>query len=291
MTASGAPSVNGTPQVGETLTADTTGISDGNGLDRVQFRFQWVSNDGSQDTDIASATGSNYTLSANDEGRTIKVRATFTDRGGYAELLTSSATAVVGPFSNRVATGAPVITGTAHVGETLTATTAGIVDADGLVNVSYSYQWISNDGSSDTDIQNATGSSYTVSIADRGKAIKVRVSFTDDAGNDESLTSSATAAVASQAQAEPVSFISVEVTWHRTLRGFQIIAVTWTDVDDCSTDYNAYLRYIGDLDEVVHLGSATSSGTEITKVFDVLQDHIDEDDIDGSGRICTAERT
>ena len=117
--------------------------------------------------------------------------------------------------------------------------------------------------------------------ADEGNTIKVRVSFTDDAGNDESLTSSATAAVASQAQAEPVSFITVEVTWHRTLRGFQIIAVTWTDVDDCSTDYNAYLRYIGDLDEVVHLGSATSSGTEITKVFDVLQDHIDEDDIDG----------
>ena len=117
--------------------------------------------------------------------------------------------------------------------------------------------------------------------ADEGNTIKVRVSFTDDAGNDESLTSSATAAVASQAQAEPVSFITVEVTWHRTLRGFQIIAVTWTDVDDCSTDYNAYLRYIGDLDEVVHLGSATSSGTEITKLFDVLQDHIDEDDIDG----------
>ena len=101
VTASGAPSVNGTWQVGETVTADTTGISDGNGLDRVQFRFQWVSNDGSQDTDIASATGSNYTLSANDEGRTIKVRVSFTDRGGYAELLTSSATAVVGPFSNR----------------------------------------------------------------------------------------------------------------------------------------------------------------------------------------------
>ena len=182
MTASGAPSVNGTPQVGETLTADTTGISDGNGLDRVQFRFQWVSNDGSQDTDIASATGSSYTLSANDEGRTIKVRVTFTDRGGYAELLTSSATAVVGPFSNRVATGAPVITGTAQVGNSLTADTSNIADSDGLANVSYSYQWISNHGSSDTDIEGATGSSYTLVAGDEGNTIKVRASFTDDAG-------------------------------------------------------------------------------------------------------------
>ena len=59
--ASGAPVINGTAQVGESLTADTTGIEDGNGLDRVQFRFQWVSSDGTTDTDIASATESTYT--------------------------------------------------------------------------------------------------------------------------------------------------------------------------------------------------------------------------------------
>ena len=86
--AGGAPVINGTAQIGESLTADTTGIEDGNGLDRVQFRFQWVSHDGSSDTDIASATDSTYTLAASDEGKTIKVRVAFTDRGGYAESLT-----------------------------------------------------------------------------------------------------------------------------------------------------------------------------------------------------------
>ena len=204
VTASGTPSGNGTPQVSETLTADTTGISDGNGLDRVQFRFQWMSNDGSADTDIASATGSSYTLSANDEGRTIKVRVTFTDRGGYAELLTSSATAVVGPFSNRVATGAPVITGSAQVGNSLTVDTSNIADVDGLANVSYSYQWIANDGTSDTDIQNATGSSYALTAGDKGKTIKVRTSFTDDRGTEETLISDATALVSSAATGTPV---------------------------------------------------------------------------------------
>ena len=46
--------------------------------------------------------------------------------------------------------------------------------------------WGSN---SETDIAGATGSSYAVTSDDAGKAIKVRVAFTDDAGNEESLTS------------------------------------------------------------------------------------------------------
>ena len=94
------------------------------------------------------------------------------------------------------ATGAPMISGTAQVGEELTAETSGIADADGLTNVSYSYQWIRNDGSSDTDIENATGTTYTLVVADEEQTIKVKVSFTDDEGNEETLTSAATDAVA-----------------------------------------------------------------------------------------------
>ena len=51
-------------------------------------------------------------------------------------------------------------------------------------------------GRSDTDIVGATGASYTLRDADVGAAIKVRASFTDDAGHDEELTSAATATVA-----------------------------------------------------------------------------------------------
>ena len=72
--ASGAPAVHGTAQVGESLWADASGIEDGNGLDRVRFRYQWVSGDGNADTDIAGATDSGYTLVAADVGRTIKVK-------------------------------------------------------------------------------------------------------------------------------------------------------------------------------------------------------------------------
>ena len=48
----------------------------------------------------------------------------------------------------------------------------------------------------DTAISGATGSTYTLVAGDVDKAIKVRVSFTDDAGNAETLTSAATSAVA-----------------------------------------------------------------------------------------------
>ena len=179
--------------IGCTMSAVDYSINDGDGLTDATYSYQWISNDGSSDTDIQNATGSSYTVATADEGKAIKVRVSFTDDRGTDETLTSSATAAV--TSNSAATGAPSITGTARVGNTLTADTSGIVDADGLVNVSYSYQWISNDGGSDTDIQNATGSSYTLVAGDEGNTIKVRVSFTDDAGNDESLTSAATAAV------------------------------------------------------------------------------------------------
>ena len=99
---------------------------------------------------------------------------------------------VPGPPSNSAATGAPTIGGTAQVGETLIASTSGISDADGLANASFAYQWLADDA----EISGATGSSYTLADADVGKAIKVTVSFTDDAGNAETLTSVATTAVA-----------------------------------------------------------------------------------------------
>ena len=105
--------------------------------------------------------------------------------------VTDSPAAVV---ENTPATGAPAITGTAQVGETLMAVTSGIADADGRINATFSYQWLA-DGA---DIAGATGGSYTLVDADAGKAIKVRVSFRDDEGNAESLTSEPTVEVAAE---------------------------------------------------------------------------------------------
>ena len=94
---------------------------------------------------------------------------------------------VPGPQANvnRPATGAPVITGLVAAGETLAADTTGIDDANGLGDVSFSYQWLA-DG---TEIEGATGDSYTLNEADLTTTVTVRVSFSDDAGHDETLTS------------------------------------------------------------------------------------------------------
>ena len=117
--------------------------------------------------------------------------------GGLALLIPFSS-ALQDPPQNSSATGAPAIAGTPQVGETLTPSSSAIADEDGVDDVAYSYQWVANDGTTDTDISGATNSTYTPVEADEGKTIKVRVSFTDDAGNQESLTSEPTEVLAAK---------------------------------------------------------------------------------------------
>ena len=103
---------------------------------------------------------------------------------------------VNGPAAtNHPATGAPVVTGTAQVGEQLTADISNIGDPDGIANADFEYQWIANDGTTDSDISGATGETYRPLLAHLAQTIKVRVSFDDDNDNAESLSSAATAAV------------------------------------------------------------------------------------------------
>lgn len=92
---------------------------------------------------------------------------------------------------NEPATGVPVISGTAQVGETLTADTSGVADGNGLATAVFTYEWLA-DG---VAISGATGSTYTIADTDVGKAISVTVRFIDDAGNAESVTSRAMDAV------------------------------------------------------------------------------------------------
>ena len=205
----GLPTISGTPQVGETLTADTSAIDDGDGLTNVSYRYQWVSSKSVIDADtgvsyilaieIPDQAGSTYTLAPADVGWTFEVKVSFTDDAGNAESLTSAATVAVAPKPNTLATGLPTISGTPQVGETLTADVASIDDADGLTNVSYRYQWLAGG----SDIEDATGSSHLLTTSQQGQTIQVKVTFTDDADNQESLTSAATLAVTASRTRQP----------------------------------------------------------------------------------------
>ena len=99
------------------------------------------------------------------------------------------------PGPNTPATGAPAITGTPRVGETLTAVTSDISDQDGMDGAVFRYQWLA----AGADIPGATGSSYQVANEDEGLTIRLRVSFTDDGGNREALSSQATGLVVPRA--------------------------------------------------------------------------------------------
>ena len=137
----------------------------------------------------------------------IKNSANVWGPGGFT---TSFLITIKGTLSttNTAATGAPTITGTAQVGQTLTASTTGIADANGLTTPNYTYQWIRVDGT-EADIASANSSTYILVDADLGKTLKVKVTFADDLGHTETLTSAATATVTAVATAPTVSTVDV----------------------------------------------------------------------------------
>ena len=93
--------------------------------------------------------------------------------------------------SNTPPEGLPTISGTAEVGQTLTASTSGISDADGLTSPGWTYQWIRVEPEGmESDIPSATGQNYTLVSADRAHQFRVRVTFTDDGSTTETLRSS-----------------------------------------------------------------------------------------------------
>ena len=73
--ATGARSISGSAQVGETLTVDTSGIDDADGMSGAVFSYQWLAND----VEITGATSTSYTLVDADLDKTIKVRVIFND--------------------------------------------------------------------------------------------------------------------------------------------------------------------------------------------------------------------
>ena len=55
--------------MGETLTADTSAISDDEGMENAVFSYQWMAGG----SDIQGATESSYTLTENKQGTSVRV--------------------------------------------------------------------------------------------------------------------------------------------------------------------------------------------------------------------------
>ena len=182
--------------VGQTLTAGTTAIMDADGLTSPSYTYQWirVATDNTE-TNISSATASTYTLVAADQGTTIKVRVSFTDDASNAETLTSAATAAVAAAPQHRGDGRADDHGHGEVGRDADGRDHGHCRRRRADHPRYTYQWIRVDGTEADICGRRNSSTYTLVDADLGTTLKVRVSFTDDASNSETLTSAATATV------------------------------------------------------------------------------------------------
>ena len=88
--------IQGVAQQGQTLTAE---LIDPDGYAANQVKYQWQANH----TNITGATGKTYVLTADDVGKTISVKADFTDNAGHTESVVSAESVAVGGqhrFSN-----------------------------------------------------------------------------------------------------------------------------------------------------------------------------------------------
>lgn len=171
------PTITGAARVGQPLTAVAGGWDAG-----VTTSYRWAA-DGA---DIDGATGSTYTPVDADIGKTVTVTVTGT-RPGYATVERTSAPTAAIVTSQLSTTPTPTISGTARVGETLTAAT-GAWD-DGAV---LTYQWVANG----TPIAGARGATYKQAAGDVGKRIAVKVTGTKSGFDPATRTSAQTAPVA-----------------------------------------------------------------------------------------------
>ena len=87
------PVINGTAQVGQPLTVDTSPI--GGTDESTTFYYAWYRTEGDTDTHIDGATSSSYTLTADDEGKTIKVVVSFRTTDGRFRLTSPPTETVV----------------------------------------------------------------------------------------------------------------------------------------------------------------------------------------------------
>lgn len=163
------PTISGTAQLGQTLT-EVNGIWT-NGPTSYSYQWEDCNSTGASCQPISGATGQQYTLTSADVGHTIVVTEMASNSFGTGAPAHSRPTLLVEALP--VNTQLPAISGTPTQGQTLTTTT-GSWTGGGL---SYAYAWseCSSTGTNCTAISGATAATYTVTAANVGYEIQVKV--------------------------------------------------------------------------------------------------------------------
>ena len=254
------------------------------------------------DVDVAGAAGSIRNTASDLEdsdsaaGWTIADGSLYRDRtittGGWTSFGESkkirvNGTTVGTPPANTAATGEPAISGTATVGQVLTATTGTIADTDGLP-VSFTYQWMRVDAdgtSNEEDITGANSSTYTLDDEDEGKKIKVKVSFTDNGGNSEMRTSGAYPTSGTvQASTTPGSAALVSNVGQTTALGFSLTSDDYAQPFTTGTNATGYTLTSIEL----RLGSHQSTVTPTVKLYSGSANGTEVDTLTGPSMLDAA---
>ena len=185
-----APSLSGSAVDGTTLTASSGSWS---GDAPMSYAYAWVRCDTSC-VAISGATDSRYTLTRTDVGSQVAVSVVASNAAGSVSATSSRSSIVVEPpppVPPSVTT-APEISGTAQVGQTLSAT-AGTWSGATLTSTAYQWRRCNAAGDSCSDIASAAGSTYAPATGDVGATIRVAVTATNVAGSATSVSSQTSA--------------------------------------------------------------------------------------------------
>ena len=271
-----APVISGVAQEGQTLTATAAVANDSDAT----VSYQWQADHGTGFVSIAGVTGLSYVVQEGDEGARLQIVATSTDGDGSGTTATSAPTASVTDIAPTLT--APVISGVAQEGQTLTATAAVANDSDATV----SYQWQADHGTGFASIAGATGLSYVVQEADEGARLQIVATSTDGDGSGTTATSAPTASVTDIAPTLTAPVISGVAQEGQTLTATPAVA---NDSDatvsyQWQADHGTGFASIAGATGLSYVVQSTDVGSQIQLVATST-------DSDGSGTTTTSAPT
>jgi hypothetical protein len=175
------PDPSGTAQDGKTITVNHGTWS---GTQPITYTYQWQSCTAvnSVCTNLSGRTGSSFLLGSSQVGMLMRATVLATNAAGNTSAFSNVTAVVLAKASAPVNVSLPAISGSAHVGQQLSASTGVWTSPTAST---YSYQWsrCNSNGTSCSSVSGATGQSYGVGQVDLGLAIRVVVTAKNVTGS------------------------------------------------------------------------------------------------------------
>jgi CSLREA domain-containing protein len=304
-TISTIPTISGNAAVGSGLTA-TSGTWLGNAS---TYAFQWLRcnlsfdvNDSSSCVNIPGATSANYTPVGGDVGHTLRVSVIASNTGGSSSpsLSLGGGNDLVFPASGKappVNVGAPVISGTAAQGRTLTASDniwlAGDPDVFNADPGSYAFVWkrCDTNGANCVTISGATQMTYVPVSADVGHTLVVAETAANSAGTSTPAVSAATATIGPLTVPQSIGTPAI---LGNPVSGSQQLAETVDRWEPTPTSFTyLWLRCDANGNKCNAIGGATGANYTATNadIGSTLRVNVTASDSVGAGTVVTSPQS